>query len=338
MSRLPPSITMLKVKIAGLGHYLPEHVVSSAQLEAEYGLEPGWILRTTGIAARHRALTETTVAMAQRAAQRALAAAGMTARDVDLIIAAASGRQQAIPCTAAFIQRAIGAPDGGSACFDLDATCLSFIFGLQTAAHLVAAGSYRTALIVSSEITRRSLNPREPQSAVLFGDAAAAAVLVRTPAGESARIVWEQFATHSSGADLTTIQGGGTLHHPNDPTTTPEMNTFSMQGTGVYKKAARLVSPFMEQFFAQTGWTRAEVDAVVPHQASGHALDLLTARYGFTPAQVVRNLAERGNCVAASIPLAFSEAVASGRIQRGQRVMLVGTGAGLTIGALGLVF
>lgn len=329
---------MLKVKIAGLGHYLPEHVVSSAELEAEYGLEAGWIARTTGIYARHRALDETTVEMACYAAEGALAAAGMAAHEVDLIIAAASGRQQAIPCTAAFIQRKLGAPDGASACFDLDATCLSFIFGLQTAAHLVAAGTYRAALVVSSEMTRRSLNPREPHSAVLFGDAAAAAVIVPTPPNEAAQLVCEQFATYSSGADLTTILGGGTLHHPNDPTTSPTMNTFSMQGTGVYKKAARLVKPFIEQFFTRANWSRTDVDVVVPHQASGHALDLLVARYGFTPAQVVRNLAERGNCVAASIPLAFSEAVANRRIGRGQRVLLIGTGAGLTLGAIGLVF
>jgi 3-oxoacyl-[acyl-carrier-protein] synthase III len=329
---------MLNVKIAGLGHYLPERVVASAELEQAYGLDAGWVARATGIIERRRATHETTASMASAAARRALAAAGMDVGELDLIIAAASGRQQAIPCTAAFIQRELGAPDGASACFDLDATCLSFLMALQAAAHLVAAGSYRAALIVSSEIGGRSLNPREPASAVLFGDAAAAAVLLRTPPGEVSRVVWEQFATHSSGADLTTIRGGGTMHHPNDPATTPEMNMFSMQGTGVYKKAARLGDPFLDSFFARAGWSREELDAVVPHQASGHVIELLSSRYGFRPAQVVSNLATRGNCVAASIPLALSEAVAAGRIIRGQRVLLVGTGAGLTLGAIGLIF
>jgi 3-oxoacyl-[acyl-carrier-protein] synthase III len=329
---------MLNVKIAGLGHYLPERVITSSELEQAYELEPGWVARTTGIIERRRATHETTVSMAALAAQRALDAAGLGVDAVDLIIAAASGRQQAIPCTAAFIQRALGAPDGASACFDLDATCLSFLFALQTAAHLVAAGSYRSALIVSSELGGFSLNPCEPQSAVLFGDAAAAAVLVRTPPDQASCIVWEQFATHSSGVELTMIRGGGTLHHPNDPATTPEMNMFSMQGSSIYKKAARLSGPFLASFFARADWAREELDAVVPHQASGHALELLSARYGFRPAQVVSNLAIRGNCVSASIPLALSEAVASGRIGRGQRVLLLGTGAGLTLGAIGLVF
>lgn len=329
---------MLTVKIAGLGAYLPERVVTSAELEAAYGLAPGWVERTTGIRERRRASGETSAAMAAAAARRALAAAGMAPGDLDLIVVAASGPQQAIPCTAALVQAELGAPDGASACLDLNATCLSFLFALQTVAHLVAAGSYRAALIVSSEIAGRTLNPNEPESAVLFGDAAAAAVVVRTPQGEPSAVVWEQFATHSSGAGLAAIRGGGTLHHPNDPATTAEMNTFTMNGTGIYKKAARLVGPFLEQFFARAGWAREEVDAVVPHQASGHGVALLTSRYGFRPAQVVSNLAERGNCVAASIPLALAEAVAAGRVRRGDRVVLVGTGAGLTVGAIALVF
>ncbi len=333
-----PQYPMLNVKIAGVGHYLPEQVITSRALEQRYGLDAGWIARTTGIVARRRATHETTVSMAAEAARHALTAAGVALDTVDLIISASSGPQQIIPCTAAFIQRELGAPEGQSACFDLDATCLSFLCALQTAAHLVAAGSYRRVLIVSSEVAGYALNPHEPASAVLFGDAAAAAVVVPTPPDESAALLRAQFATYSSGADLTTIRGGGTLHHPNDPATRPEMNTFSMDGMGVYKKAARLLTPFLETFLEQIGWQREEVDRVVPHQASGHAVDLLHTRYGFRPAQVVCNLAERGNCVAASIPLALSEAVATGQIRRGQRLLLVGTGAGLTLGAVGLIF
>jgi 3-oxoacyl-[acyl-carrier-protein] synthase-3 len=276
--------------------------------------------------------------MAAAAGRRALAAAGMTPADLDLIIAASSGPQQSIPCTAIFVQRELGAPDGGSTCFDVNATCLSFLTALQSAAHLVAAGSYRAALVVSSEIAGPCLNPREPESAVLFGDAAAAAVLVRTPEGETSAVIWEQFASYSSGADLTTIRGGGSLHHPNDPATTPEMNMFHMSGPAVFKQAARLAAPFIDRFMARAGWEREAIDLIVPHQASGHAVALLSSRFGFSTERVVSNLAERGNCVAASIPLALAEAAASGRLRRGQRVLLIGTGAGLTLGAIGLVY
>ena len=329
---------MLAVKIVGLGAYLPERIVTSAELEAELGLAPGWVERATGVLERRRATDETAAGMAAIAGRRALASAGMNPGELDLIIAASSAPQQAIPCTAALVQRELGAPDGMSACFDVNATCLSFLAALQSAAHLVAAGSYRAALVVSSEIVGRSLNPQEPESAVLFGDAAAAAVVVRTPEGEPSRVVWEQFATFSSGADLTTIRGGGTLHHPNDPATTPELNMFQMNGTAIYKQAARRAGPFLERFLARASWEREQIDWVVPHQASGHAVAILNARFGFRAEQVVSNLAVRGNCVAASIPLALAEAVTAGRITRGQRVLLIGTGAGLTIGAIGLIF
>ncbi len=329
---------MLPVTIAGLGSYLPERAVTSAELERSWGLEPGWIMRVAGIRERRYATHETTAGMAAAAGRHALAAAGMDVSDIDLIIAASSAPQQAIPCTAAYVQRELGAPDGGSACFDVNATCLSFLLAMQSAAHLLAAGSYRAALVVSSEIVGHSLNPADPASACLFGDAAVAAVLTRTPEGGQSRLVWGQFATYSSGADLTAIPGGGSLHHPNDPATTPEMNLFHMDGSGVFRRAAKVLGPFVDSFLARAGWTRDDVDVVVPHQASRHGVELVSGRLGFRPEQVASNIAERGNCVAASIPLALAEAAAAGRIRRGQRVMLLGTGAGLTLGAIGLIF
>ncbi|MEI7644400.1 MAG: ketoacyl-ACP synthase III [Chloroflexales bacterium] len=329
---------MQPVMIAGLGTYLPERVVTSAELEHTWSLAPGWIVRVAGIRERRYAVTETVASMAAAAGRRALAAADMAVSDLDLIIAASSAPQQTIPCTAAFIQRELGAPDGASACFDVNATCLSFLLAMQSAAHLLAAGSYRAALVVSSEIGGRSRNPADPTSACLFGDAAAAAVFTRAPSGVESRVVWGQFATYSSAADLTAIPGGGSLHHPNDPATTPDMNMFHMDGSGVFRRAAKVLGPFVDSFLARTGWSHEDVDVVVPHQASRHGVELVSSRLGFRPDQVVSNLAERGNCVAASIPLALAESVAAGRIRRGQRVMLLGTGAGLTLGAIGLVF
>lgn len=329
---------MHPVKIAGLGSYLPERIVTSAELEHELGLAPGWVERVTGVRERRYVAHETAAGMAASAARRAIADAGLALAAIDLIIGASSAPQQAIPCTAALIQRELGAPDGGSACLDINATCMSFLAALQVAAHLVAAGSYRAALICSSEIAAHSRNPAEPESAVLFGDAAAAAVITRAAPGEASCIAAEQFATYSSGAQLTEILGGGTLHHPNDPATTAAMNMFHMNGPGVYKKAMRHLGPFLDSFFERAGWAREAIDLMVPHQASRHGVELLSARLGFRPDQLMINLAERGNCIAASIPLALAEAHAGGRLRRGQRVVLLGTGAGLTIGAIGLVF
>ncbi|NJM07573.1 ketoacyl-ACP synthase III [Candidatus Gracilibacteria bacterium] len=328
---------MLPIKIVGLGHYLPARVVTSAALEAQLNLPEGWIERVTGVRARRYVESETSVGMAVAAARHALASAACDLDAIDAIIGASAAPQQAIPCTAAFIQRELGAPEGRSACYDINATCMSFLVALQHAAALISTGIYRTMLVCSSEISTHSLNYAEPTSSVLFGDAAAAAVVTRAAPGDVSALHFSKLATYSSGVDLTRLVGGGTLHHPNNPQTTPQMNTFQMNGRAVYKQAAQLVGPFLEECFATLGWAPEDV-AVIAHQASGHALDLLTERYGFRPAQIFSNLAERGNCIAASLPLAFSEAVAQGFVQRGQRVLLIGTGAGLTIGAAGLVF
>ena len=328
----------LPVRLAGLGWYLPARRVTSAELEAQLNIPSGWVERTTGVRERRYATAETSVSMGVAAARMALDRAGLAPADLDAMIGASSAPQQAIPCTAALIQRELGAPDGASACFDVNATCLSFLVALQAAAHLVAGGLYRRVLIVSSELASRSLNPLEWESAVLFGDAAAAAIITPAAPQESSAIWHSQVVTYSSGADLTCLLGGGTLHHPNDPQTTPVMNMFHMDGPAVFKKATRLIGPFLENFFTQLAWTKSQVNLVVPHQASRHGVELLTARLGFQPEQVFLNLPERGNCISASIPLALGEAHDAGRVQRGDRVVLVGSGAGLTFGALALTF
>jgi 3-oxoacyl-[acyl-carrier-protein] synthase-3 len=329
---------MLAARIAGLGAYLPERRVTNEELEARLGIPANWIERATGVRERRYAGDETAAGMAAVAARRSLNAAGLTLTDLDAVVGASAAPQQTIPCTAALVARELGLPDGQVACFDLNATCLSFPFALHTVAALLAAGAHRTVLVFSSEIASRSLNPQERESAVLFGDAAAAAIVTRTGPGESGAIWGARFATHPSGADLTVVLGGGTLHHPNDPATRPEMNLFRMEGPAVFRQGARLIGPFLDAFLDDVGWDRPGIAAVIPHQASRHALDQLTARLGFTAEQVVNNLALRGNCVAASIPLALTEAIDCGRIRRGDRVLLGGTGAGLTLGALAMTY
>lgn len=329
---------MLPVKIAGLGWYLPEQCITNNHLEKRYGIPAQWIEHSTGVQERRYATTETTISMAAAAARMALDDAALDVSSIDVIICASSVPQQAIPCTAALLQRELHAPEGASACFDINATCLGFLFSLHTVAYLIAAGVYRTVLICNSELPSFGLNPAERESVALFGDAATAAVVTRSQEYEESTIWHALFETHSSGADSTQIRGGGTLHHPNNPTTTPEMNLFHMQGPAVFKQALQVLGPFLDRFFCQIGWERTQLDAVVPHQASRHGIDLLTRKLGFRSEQIVNNLALRGNCVSASIPLALAEAVASGRIQRGNRIMLIGTGAGLTLGTLVLTF
>src|SRR5947209_2025392 len=158
---------MLPVKIAGLGWYVPERRVTNAVLADRFGVEADWIEKVSGVSERRHAAGETSAQMGAAAARQALQHAGMTVDDLELIVGASTGPQQAIPCTAVFVQRELSAPEGRTACFDVNATCLSFLFALHQVAHLIAAGTYRTALIFSSEITSLSLNPKEPHSAIL---------------------------------------------------------------------------------------------------------------------------------------------------------------------------
>ncbi len=328
------------IQIAGLGKYLPETIVTSAELEQALGLREGWIERATGVRERRRAPSgESTARMAAAAARQALERAGKTIADIDLIVGASSGPEQLIPCTAALVQRELGAPEGKSACFDISATCLSFPVALQLIAPLLASGVYKNALLFSSEMTAHSLNPSEPESAALIGDAAAAAILIATPSGETSCLHHSTFSTFAtSGAELTRFQGGGSRRHPSDPETTREMNFFEMHGPQIFRLASQYMPPFLTDFLAETGVGVERLDLVVPHQASGRGIAFVANRCGLPLEKFFINLPERGNCIAASIPLALCEAWEAGRLERGQRVLIAGTGAGLTLGAVLLTF
>lgn len=334
----PNAIAAFPIRIAGTGAYLPEHRVASAELETRLGLAPGWVERRTGVRERRYNTGESAACQAAHAARQALASAQMEIDEIDVIVGASSGPQQLIPCTAVFVQRELKAPEGRSFCFDINATCLSFLTALQVLAPLIAAGVYRNALLFSTEIASRSLNPAQPESFTLFGDAAAAVVVTRTPPGEASLFHGARFATHHSGAEHVQYRGAGSLYSPGDPETTPAMNLLDMDGPAVFRQAMHLAFPFMDGFFSDLGWSRESVKCVIPHQASRHGLDLFASRLGFTNEQVFRNIALRGNCIAASLPLALHEAAQAKRFGRGDRLLLAGTGAGLTLGAAALTF
>ena len=328
---------MMNVQIVGTGHYLPERVICNEQLAPMVGVDAAWIERATGVCQRRRVNGESTAEMAAHAVHRALSAADIKPNDIDVLISASAGKQQTIPCTAAFIHRQLGLTPRTFA-FDVDVTCLGFLAGVTVGSSLIAQGDYRNVVVVSSELASGTIDYSQPESAVLFGDAAAAAVLQPTSSDSRSRFLLSRFRTLSEGAQLAQIRGGGTACHPNQPTTTPEMNLFQMEGPKIFKLAARKMGEFIDDFLLELGWQRQEIDGVIPHQASRMALKQLTARYGFQPSQVFQNLAERGNCVAASLPLALAEAVEQQRIQRGDKILLLGTGAGVTLGAAALLY
>lgn len=321
------------MNIVATGVFHPPTVVTAADLAPRVGRSAAWIERTSGVSRRRRWDGDPAV-MAAHAARQALG----SGPPPDLIVNASLTPRQLLPDTSVFVARELGID--GVPSFTVHATCLSFMVALRTAASFVEGGAYRRVLIVSSERSSPSLNLDQPESAVLFGDGAAAAV-IEPATGDgpdtSALLAW-RMVTFPEGADLTTIAGAGVLHHPNDPSTRPEHAMFQMDGRSIYRMARKRVHEVLDDLFADAGVDRSDVALVVPHQTSRHGLASLHRTYGFDRSKIVDILAEYGNCVAASLPMALHHGVTEGRVRRGEIVLLVGTGAGLSISAALLRF
>jgi 3-oxoacyl-[acyl-carrier-protein] synthase-3 len=313
----------LRVKIASTAFYAPPRVETAAELAPRIGRTEEWILTRTGVGER-RIAEEPLEVMAARAARAALQSGGPP----DLIVNASATPRQLIPDNSVFIQEELGFE--GIPSYSVHATCLSFLVALHNAAALVAAGAYRRVLVVSAEAGSFARNMSEPESAALVGDGAAAAVLEPTPKEEASELVGWRMSTWPKGAGLTEVRGGGQRRYPNHPETKPEDHLFYMDGPGVYKMARRRVHALVHELLAHLGLAVDDVDWVVPHQASGPGLELLP-RLGFAVDRIVNIVGKYGNCIAASVPMALAYLAASGRLRRGERVLLLGTGAGLSV-------
>jgi 3-oxoacyl-[acyl-carrier-protein] synthase-3 len=322
------------VKILGTGKYLPRRRVPSEELDARLGLAAGTVATKTGVKVRHHADGESVAEMAVRAAAAALDEARTAPGELDLIVSAGASPIQLIPCNATLIQRQMGLGSSGIPAFDIDATCLSFQVALDFVGMAVAAGRYRRALVVSSEWASRALNWQHLESAGLFGDGAAAVVLGPAAADEASAILASRTATFADHADLCQLYGGGSAlpgHHY-----TPENRErylFDMDGPGVFKAAARLLPEHLQKLFESVAPVSLDdVRMVVPHQASLAAMTLMRRRLGIPEERWLEIIETHGNCIAASVPMALHEALKTQRVQRGDLVLLIGTGAGLSLG------
>jgi 3-oxoacyl-[acyl-carrier-protein] synthase-3 len=254
-----------------------------------------------------------------------------------LIINASGSTEQAIPDGGPLVQRQLGLGESGIACMSIHATCLSFLVALDTAASLIATGRYARVLITSSEIASRALNFEHLESSTLFGDGAAAVVAVRTPDGEASCIHAARLETYGEGAYLTQVAGGGTRKHPNHPDTRPEDNLFFMDGPAVFKLAVRYAPAFLESLRPGLSTGLGSIKLAIPHQASRLALEAHRF-FGFKRHQIARTIDHYGNVIAASIPLTLYESVREGKVVRGDEIILLGTGAGLSIGGMILTY
>ena len=321
------------LKICGVGRYLPARVVSNDEAGAACGLSAADVLARTGVAPRRRAAGpgETASAMGAHAAREALSEAGLAPHDLDLVINASATPEQALPDTAPFIQRELGLGGSGIPAWSVGAACLSFLAALDVASSLLATARYRRILIVSSEVSSAGLDAADAETGPLFGDAAAAVVVGFPEPGDPACLHAVRFETYGDGATLTEIPGCGTRRPPGAPGSRAADSLFRMNGPALLKMAIRRGRPFLERFAMDLGDTAINGALLIPHQPSRAGMGIY-AMLGFPAERTVTTLESLGNCVAASMPLSLYEAVRSGRLVRGQRALLLGTGAGVTFG------
>jgi len=316
---------MQDVKIVSTGLYVPPKIQSSKELSNIIDKSEKWIISRTGVVER-RIAEETMDVIAAKAARNALGGDGP---NPDCIINASTTPLQLIPDSSVFVQKELGME--GIASWSIQATCLSFIVALINASSLIQSRVYKRILIVSSETGTPWRNMKEPESAALFGDGAAAAVVEPTPKDEESAILDWEMNSWPDGANLTEFRGAGTRRPPDNPETTkPEDNLFHMDGPRVFRMAIPHVKDVLTTLFKRNNITLKDIDRVILHQASGRALELFV-QYGFERHKVVNIIAEYGNCIAASIPMALTIAHRKGLLKRGDKILIGGTGAGLSV-------
>lgn len=313
--------------LAGVGAYLPEHVLTNDQLARRIETSDEWIRERTGIRQRHIAAPHETAAfMAARASEGALAHAGATAQDVGGIILATSTPDQAFPATALRVQAALGVPGGFG--FDLSAACAGFIYALSVADAMIRAGQVKSILVIGSEVYSRILNWNDRGTCVLFGDGAGAVFLraEETSAAVGGRGILSTHI-HAQGTLGDILYVDGAVGRPDRP------GHLVMNGREVFRHAVARLAEAVDEALAANGLTRADVDWLVPHQANLRIIDAMGKRLGLPPERVVVTVDRHANTSAASVPLALAEAWKDGRIRRGDLVLMEALGGGLTWGS-----
>jgi 3-oxoacyl-[acyl-carrier-protein] synthase-3 len=312
-------------RLLGTGSALPARIVTNAELAETVDTSDEWIVARTGIRQRHIAGEgETTASLAIAAARAALADAGVEASSIGLIVLATATPDNTFPATATKVQAALGC-QGGIA-FDVAAVCSGFLYALATADSLLRTGMANRALVIGAETFSRILDWEDRTTCVLFGDGAGAVVL-EAPSGEDTGVGILGTRLHADGDqhDLLYVDGG--------PSTTQTVGHVRMRGPEVFRHAVVNLADVLKEVLEDTGFTPADLDWVVPHQANARILDATARKLGIAPEKVVVTVQDHANTSAASVPLALDAARKDGRIKPGDLVMLEAMGGGFTWGA-----
>jgi 3-oxoacyl-[acyl-carrier-protein] synthase-3 len=312
-----------RAALTGIGAYLPRRVVTNDELAQTVDTSDAWIVERTGIRQRYLAAPhETACFMATRAAEAALAAAGVGADAVDAVIVATSTPDQAFPAVAVRVQAALGMKRGFA--FDVAAACSGFVYALSVAESFIRGGTAGAVLVIGSEVYSRILNWQDRTTCVLFGDGAGA-VLLQAGAADGPGLLSTHLHSDGSYGDILYVDGAVGRHDL--------PGHLVMKGQDVFRQAVTKLSAAVDEALAANGLTHDDVDWLVPHQANRRIIEAMGKRLGLAPERVVMTVDRHANTSAASIPLALAEAVQDGRIQRGDLVLMEALGGGLTWGS-----
>ena len=319
--------TFRSASIIGTGSYVPEKVLTNADLEKIVETTDEWILSRTGIRERRVAgLDEPTSDLAAKAARAAMENAGVTAEEIDLIICATVTPDMFFPSTACFVQSKIGAVN--AVCFDLSAACSGFLFGVETARQFIATGAYNTVLVIGADKLSSIVDWSDRNTCVLFGDGAGAAILRHREGSRG--ILASRMGSNGKLADILYIPGGGSACPVTADNAAEKPATIRMNGRETYKHAVTAMVDAAEKVMVDAGVTSSEITCFIPHQANLRIIEAIGSRLDVAMERFHINLDRYGNTSAAAVAIALDEAAREGRFQRGDKILMVVFGGGLT--------
>jgi len=320
-----------RAAITALGTYVPERVMTNADLEKIVDTSDDWIRTRTGIEKRHVVEPGTpTSEIGARAATDALRRRGLSAEELDLIVVATVTPDMLFPATACLIQDRIGAKKAWG--FDVSAACSGFVYALTTAAQFVETGRHRKVMVVGADVMTSIIDYQDRATCVLFGDAAGAVIL--EPREDGTGILDFSHEVDGSGACYLNMPAGGSLRPASHETVDQRLHYIKQQGQHVFKYAVRKFAETSEQILLRNDFTGTDVDLFVAHQANIRIIEAAQHRMGLPEAKVVKNIREYGNTTAATIPLALKTALDEKRLRPGHLVLLAAVGAGFTVGSV----
>lgn len=320
----------IKVGIAGIGFYVPDKVLTNHDLERMVDTSDEWIRTRTGILERRIAEKGTgTSDLSAKASLKALAHAGMSPEEIELLIVATTTSDQPLPSTACFVQEKIGAKNATA--FDLGAACAGFLYALVTAEQFIKSGTHKKVLVVGADLISSFIDWTDRGTCVLFGDGAGAAVLTETKHGG---ILASILGSDGRYAELLKICGGGSRHPATDETVKAKEHYLKMNGSEVFKLAVRGMADAVTKALAKAGVRKEDVACFIPHQANQRIIDAVSERLEFPREKIFINLQKYGNTSAASCAIALCEALEKGKIKKGDKVVLTTFGSGLVWGAM----